>query len=374
MSPLGWLLILALWAYLAGSTLAARRFARRPIVATGGHPPVSVLKPLHGDEPGLCDNLRSFADQDYPTVQLVLGVHHRADGALPAARRLKRERPRSDIEVVIDARARGSNRKVANLENMLPAARHDRLVLADSDMRVTPDYLAIVTAPLGDPRTGLVTCLYKGAPGAGLWSRLAALQINFGFLPGALVGDALDIGGGCFGATIALRRDVLERIGGFVPLRNELADDHRMGAAVRRLGLRRVLSRYLVENRVDEPSLTGLWRHELRWARTSRAMAPLGFAGSVATHTVVATTLVVAALGSDALAWGLLPLSVALRWLSAAAMARRLDLPTTGLWLLPLRDVLSFAVFLASFCGRNVSWRDHVFHVEASGRMSVQRD
>ena len=390
MTALGLVLIFILaWAYVIGATIAALRFARRPIVAPlgvaphgvapdgvapDGGPPVSVLKPLHGAEPGLAENLRSFADQDYPVYQLVLGVSDRSDSALPVARTLIGERPLEDIELGIDPRAAGSNLKVANLENMLPAARHELILLADSDMRVTRDYLAIVTAPLADPATGIVTCLYKGVPTGGLWSRLAALHINFGFLPGALVGDALDLGDGCFGATIALRRAVLDRVGGFARLRNELADDHRLGAAVREIGLKTVLSRYIVENRVTEPSFASLWRHELRWARTSRAMAPAGFAGSVVTHTVLLTALATALWGSGAAAWDCVLISVLLRWISAIFIARRLDLSRSGLWLLPLRDVLSFGVFLYSFCGRNVLWRDQLFRVEPDGQMSVEGD
>lgn len=367
------LVLLAAWVYLAGVAVAAIRFARRPGVAAEDAPPVSVLKPLHGAEPGLHDNLRSFADQDYPSFQLIFGVRDRDDGALPAARALMAARPGCDIDMVVDRSAAGSNLKVANLENMLPAARHDIILLADSDMRVGRDYLGIVAAPLRDPAVGLVTCLYKAVPGNGLWSRLAALHINYGFLPGALVGEALDLGGGCFGATIALRREVLQRIGGFSRLRNELADDHRMGAAVRRLGMTALVSPYIVENRVTEPSLASLWQHELRWARTSRAMAPAGFAGSLVTHTVIVTALAVALWGSGA-AWSLVAASLALRWLSAGFLARRLGLPGTGLWLLPLRDALSFAVFLASFCGRSVLWRNQLFRVEAGGQLRVEGD
>jgi ceramide glucosyltransferase len=240
-------------------------------------------------------------------------------------------------------------------------------------MRVTRDYLAVVAAPLTDPGTGIVTCPYKGVPDGGLWSRLAALQINYSFLPGALVGNWMGVGGGCFGATLALRREVLEQIGGFGRLRHELADDHRMGSAVRGLGLAAVLSPYIVENRISEPSLASLWRRELRWARTSRMMAPGGFAGSVVTHAVVLAGL--AALVCDPVAAGaLLAGSILLRWAAAAALARWLDLPRDGLWLLPLRDVLSFAVFVGSFCGRNVSWRDQFLRVEPGGRMRLEGD
>lgn len=372
------LVLVVAWTYVAVATAAALRFARRASGAAGAaladRLPVSVLKPLHGAEPGLDRNLRSFADQDYPELQLVLGVRDRSDGALPVARALIADRPGRDIDLVIDPRVGGSNLKVANLENTLPMARHPVIVLADSDMRVTRDYLAIVTGPLADPKNGLVTCLYKGVPTGGLWSQMAALHINFGFLPGAVVGDAIKVGDGCFGATIALRRETLDCIGGFVRLRNELADDHRMGAAVRGLGLKTVLSPYIVENRVSDASLASLWRHELRWARTSRLMAPGGFAGSIVTHTTMIAALAAALFGSGVEAWGFVLLSLLLRFLSAAAIARWLDLPRTGLWLLPLRDALSFAVFLGSFCGRSVRWRDQLLRVAPSGRMSVEGD
>jgi len=257
---------------------------------------------------------------------------------------------------------------------MLPAAKHDIIVMADSDMRVDRHYLAAVSAPLQDPQNGAVTCLYKGVPVGGLWSHLGAMHINFGFLPSALLGEMLRTGGGCFGATIALRRAVLQRIGGFARIRDELADDHRLGDAVRDLGLTIVLSRYIVENHFSEPSLTSLWRNELRWARTVRAMAPLGFAGSIITHTIVLTTLAAVLSGFSTVSCWLVLVSCALRWSSAGLIARRLDLPIGGLWLLPLRDVLSFAVFLSSFCGRSVLWRDQLFRVGPGGRMTVEGD
>jgi ceramide glucosyltransferase len=379
MSAVCFAVVLAVaWGYLAAATLAVWRFSRRPLSIPGrahaDHSAVSVLKPLHGADPGLSDNLRSFADQDYPAVQLVLGLRDPGDSALATARALIRDRPDCDIALVINSRVSGSNLKVANLENMLPASRHQWIVLVDSDMRVTRDYLSVITEPLAHPGTGIVTCLYKGVTTGGLWSRLAAMQINFSFLPGAVVGDAMKVGGGCFGATIALRRDVLDRVGGFARLRDELADDHRMGAAVRDLGLKVVLSRYVVENRVTESSLGRLWRHELRWARTSRLMAPAGFAGSVTTHTVILTALGAALFGSGLVPWGAVVLSLLFRWASAAAMASWLDLPRRGLWLLPLRDALSFAVFLSSFCGRRVQWGERLFRIASDGHMRIEGD
>jgi ceramide glucosyltransferase len=368
------LVMIVVWTYIAGTVVAVIRFARRRVAMPREQPPVSVLKPLYGAEAGLYENLRSFVDQDYPTQQIVFGVRSPGDGALPIVQALIDDRPDRDIALIVDSRVSGRNLKVANLVNMLPAARHDILVFADADMRVGPDYLATVTAPLRDPTIGLVTCLYKGVPRGGIWSRLGALHINFGFLPSALLGETLGTGGGCFGATIALRRAVLEKIGGLAVVRDELADDHRIGAAVRDAGFATELSPYLVETSVSEKSFDCLWRHELRWARTVRLMAPMGFAGSVVTHAVAIAAFAALISGLSLTSLWFLAMSCVLRWASAGVIARVLALPTAGLWLLPLRDLLSFAVFIGSFCGRNVSWRDQLFRIEPSGRIVVDGD
>ena len=368
------ILLLPGWVYLLAATLAVRRFARRTLAMAAGRPAVSILKPLHGDEPGLYENLRSFAEQDYAAWQIVLGVNDPQDGALDAARALIRNFPGDDVTLVVDRRNGGGNRKVSNLENMLPAARHDIIVLADSDMRVERGYLAAITAPLEDPQVGIVTCLYRGVPTSGIWSELGAMHINFEFLPGALAGEAMGVGRGCFGATIALRRATLERIGGFARVRDELADDHRLGDAVRAQGLGVILSRYMVEARVTEPSLAALWRHELRWARTVRGVAPAAYAGSIVTHPLMVAGLAAAFSRFDLTACVFVGITYLVRGVCARITASVLGLPAARLWLLPARDALSFAVFVASFFGRRVFWRDEHFRVEASGRMTADGD
>ncbi|MGH7047937.1 MAG: bacteriohopanetetrol glucosamine biosynthesis glycosyltransferase HpnI [Stellaceae bacterium] len=372
------LVVLPGWVYLGAAVLAVRRFARNAGTArrTNGAtcPAVTILKPLHGDEPGLYENLRSFADQDYPVRQIVLGVNDPADGALAAARALICDRAGDDIALVIDRHISGANHKVANLANMLRAAHHAMLVLADSDMRVERGYLARVTAPFDDPRTGLVTCLYKGAPTGGIWSQLGALNINFGFLPGAVLAEALGVGRGCFGATIVLRRETLDRVGGFARFRDELADDHRLGAAVRALGLAVVLSEHVVEARVSEPSLTALWRHELRWARTVRGLTPWSFAGSLVTHPLALALLAAAVTQLRPTAVLALTISWLLRWAGVRVIAREIGAAAAAPWLIPIRDILSFAVFVASFFGRKVFWRDRNFCVAADGRITADGD
>ena len=360
--------------YLASAAWAVARFvARRPRLPAL-EPPVSVLKPLCGEDPDLYQNLRSFCSQDYPAFQIVFGVGRADDPAVPVVRRLIAEFPAADLTLVVDGRQRGGNLKVANLLNMLPAVRHEILVMADSDMRVGPRYLRDVTAPLQDGEVGLVTCLYRGLSARGIWSKLACLHVNHGFLPQAALGAAMGAGAGCFGATIALRRDTLDRIGGFPAIADSLADDHALGQAVRRVGLRVELSPHLVDNIIAEPSLAALFHHELRWARTIRLVAPAGFLGSVITYPLVLALLAVGLNDLPVAAPAMLIAALLCRFLTVRAVDFMLRLPPSPLFLLPVRDLLSFAVFVASFFARTVAWRDHTFRVARNGQVTFDGD
>jgi ceramide glucosyltransferase len=373
---LGWLLFACSAAgcvYLLYAGLATRRFAARALPHPTESPPVSVLKPLCGEDADLYANLASFCRQDYPSWQIVFGVQDPRDPAIAVVRRLMAEFPQADLELVVESGRRGDNLKVANLQNMLPAARHDIIVIADSDMRVSPGYLAAVTAPLLDRATGLVTCLYRGVATGGLWSKLAALHINHGFLPQVLVADRLGASDGCFGATIALRRDTLAAIGGFAAIADTLADDHALGAAVRRIGRALVLSPYIVDDVIAEPSFGALFRHELRWARTIRSIAPTGFLGSVITQPVIFALAGVALSVRPATA-AMLVAALACRGVMVRMVDRALRLPRTPLWLVPCRDLLSFVVFVASFFARTIAWRDRTFRVGRKGRLFLDGD
>ena len=355
--------------YLLCAGFATRRFTARAQRPAAVLPPVSILKPLCGEDAGLYDNLESFCRQEYPTWQVVFGVQDAHDAAVPVVRHLMAAYPGADMALVVEPARRSGNLKVANLQNMLPAARHDVIVIADSDMRVRPDYLAEVTAPLAEGATGLVTCLYRGVSAGGFWSQLACLNINHGFLPQALVAAALGERNGCFGATLALRRDTLEAVGGLAVVADSLADDHALGAAVRRLGRKVVLSPHVVDNVVAEPRLAALFRHELRWSRTIRAIAPAGYVGSVLTQPVVlalaALTLGVIPLPAAAM----LAVALACRAVMVRMVDRALRLPATPLWLMPVRDSLSFVVFVASFFSRTVAWRERTFRVGPDGQL-----
>ncbi len=362
-------------AYLLAAALAVRRFARAVPPRLGSAPPaVTVLKPLCGSDPGLYDNLRSFCAQDYPCYQVVFGVRDADDPALPVVRRLMADLPEADLALVVEGGPCGTNRKVGNLSNMMRAARHDLLVIADSDMRVGADYLARVVAPFADPGVGLVTCLYVGRPAGGLWSQLGAMFINHGFLPSVLVGRLVGSRDGCFGATMALARDTLEQIGGFAALRDQLADDYALGAAVSALGRKVELSSEIVENQVLEPSFGSLWRHEMRWARTIRGIAPLGFAASAVTHGVALAALAVVIGGFPTFALAALAVALAARLLMVATVDRALGAVPSPLWLVPMRDLLSFAVLIASFCVNSVQWRGESFRVQPDGRLLATGD
>ena len=355
----------ATYAVLAYYAVRSRIAPHR--AAPADPPPVTLLKPLCGAEQELYSCLRSFCDQDYPRFQIVFGVSDAADPAVAVVARLRREFPRLELKLAVDRRQHGSSRKVSNLINMMPLARHDVLVIADSDVRVGRDYLARVTAPLEDRRVGIVTCSYVGAPGPGLWSLLGSLFINDWFAPSVRVAALFGSRAFSFGATIAIRREVLARIGCFATIANQLADDYRLGELTRALGLSTVLSDVVVETCVDEPSFGHLVRHELRWLRTIRIVRPMGYALSFVTFGVP-----VAALGA-VLAGGA---RAAVAWLTITALARgmlHLRRPDSGaptvrqLLVLPLRDALTLALWAWGFATRRVHWRDDRFHVTRDG-------
>ncbi|MGH8169617.1 MAG: bacteriohopanetetrol glucosamine biosynthesis glycosyltransferase HpnI, partial [Steroidobacteraceae bacterium] len=261
--------------------------------------PVTVLKPLCGAEPGLDHSLRSFCEQDYAAgVQIVFGVQHPADPALAVLEGLKRDFPRLDLSVVVDPTRHGASAKVSNLINMMRAARHEWLVLADSDVRVPPGYLAAVAAPLADPAVGIVTCPYRGVPRPGLWSLLGTLFINDWFIPSVRVAALFGSRAFAFGATIALRRDELEAIGGFQAITDQLADDYRLGELTRRRGQRTELSDVVVDTAVDERTFQQLSQHGLRWLSTIRVVRPGGYVFSAVTFSLPVAVLGCAVAGA----------------------------------------------------------------------------
>jgi ceramide glucosyltransferase len=358
------------FALIAGA-LALRFAARSERSAASQAPSVTILKPLCGQEPDLLARLLGFAHQHYtgPT-QIVFGSQHRTDPAMDVVKRLKELRPDAVIDVAVEPRGVGTNRKVSNLINMTPLAGNDVIVLSDSDIEVGPTYLADVVGELERPGVGAVTCLYHGIAGDGLWSRLSAMSINTYFLSNVVVARSLGFAQPCFGATIALRRETLEEIGGFEAFADCLADDYEIGAAVRKAGYEVAIPSYSVGHVCFERTAAELVRHQMRQSRTIRSIDPVGYAGAVITHPF-ALALIGAVLGSPL---GLLvaALAVVCRTVQTIAIERAFALERQPYWLIPFRDLIAFTTFVSGFFGTTVSWRGSRYRVLSDGSV-VQR-
>ena len=351
---------------------AVRRF-RGEVPEAGGRPPISLLKPLHGDEPLLEEALASFCTQDYPSFQLVFGVQSADDRALAVVDRLRARFPKLDMELVVDPTLRGTNRKIANLINMYPAARHNLLVISDSDMHAAPGYLASVADALAVPGTGLVTTLYTGLPARrGLTGQLGAAYITQSFAAGALMARALGRQD-CMGATMALTRDTLMRVGGLPALSPFVADDAVLGAKVRALGQAVSLAATVPATTVGDTSLAALFSHELRWARTIRAVEPVGFALSAVQFPAFWALLTFVMSGAANWAAALWLAAVLCRGVIGRSIELKMGATRTPLWLPALRDVLSMWVLLAAYMGAEVAWRGHTLRTDQDERPARRR-
>jgi ceramide glucosyltransferase len=355
-------------AYALLASLLVFRYSKGRDVHPGSPIPVTILKPLHGAEPRLFSHLTSFCNQDYPApIQIIFGTLDRDDPAVKIVERLKKAFPDRSLEIKIDSREHGSNRKISNLINMLPAARHDTLIIADSDINVASNYLADIVSHLQRPDVGAVTCLYHGIGGASVWSRLAATAINTHFLPLVTVALRFRLARPCFGATIGMRRDTLNRIGGFSAFADYLADDYAIGQAVRRLGDKVVISHVIVGHVCFERDFAALLAQQVRFARTIRSIDPIGYAGSIVVHPLP-LALIAALMGTNRTAL-LLAAVLACRGVLCLSVKRALGLASQPYWLIPLQDLISFIAYLVGFFEIDVSWRGHKYRVLSDGHM-----
>jgi ceramide glucosyltransferase len=358
-------------AYSTFAALLLRRSRETPVARLERPIAVTILKPLCGAEPHLLEGLRSFARQEYPQLQIVFGVRDAADPAIEVVHQLQQEFPALDATLVVDPRVHGENLKASNLINMLPSARHPLLLISDSDVRVGPGYLEAIVSALTPPDVGAVTCLYRGRAGPGLRSRLAALFINDWYFPAVLVSQALGNRSFASGVTIALRRRTLEAIGGLQVIADHLADDWLMCERVRRLGLKTVLSPVVVDTEVPEETFRAHAHRELRWMRTIRTVAPLGYA--FMGFSIFLPLALLGALLAWPSVWALAPagLTLASR-LDIHRQQRRRGATRVGYdWaLIPLRDGLLLAVWIAGFLGRGITWRGRRYRVGSGGALS----
>ena len=372
------LLAVAPLAYYVLASVAALRFFRRerarslpPIT-----PPVSVLKPVRGLDFGSYENFLSFCLQDYPDYELLFAVNDDKDPAVPLIQRLQREFPERRIRLFAGAERLGANRKINKLARLVREARNDILVISDGDVRVGPRYLREVVAPFADPRTGLVTCFYRGIAERNLGAELEAVGTSSDFFAGVLMAEWFEGMTFALGASMVTTKSWLDRIGGFATIADKHSDDYELGHRVAQAGGKVVLSREAVWTMYPAQTPRGFFEHQVRWARTVRLCRPLSYAGLLFTH---------------GLPWAVLAAVVApARWIGAAYVAAYVilrmamawavgvwgvgdDVLRRRLWLVPLRDAIHFGVWLVSFGSNRITWAGDEFEIQKSQMVVVEK-
>jgi ceramide glucosyltransferase len=335
-------------------------------------PPVTIFKPVAGADPEAYDNFASFCRQNYPEFQVIFGARDENDPAVPIINRLIADLPDHDIELVISQNESGYNGKVSNLQNMYARAKHEVLLIADSDIRVGADYLRRVVAPLQRPRAGMVTCLYRGSRAKTFAALLENIGISSTFAPDVCSSRSLEGIAFALGSTIVMRRELLERIGGFQAVADYLADDFLLGNYAAKAGYEIVLSDYVVEHVTATGTFAAMLKQQLRWARAIRISRPLSYCGLIFTYGTATSLLATAAWGFSSFAWWLFALAFLTRFLPVFVVGV-FGLKDLGLarwfWLVPLRDLITFAVWVMSFVGDEVEWRGMNFRVLPGGRL-----
>jgi len=360
--------------------VAARRFRRRSSAAaheatemgTEKLPPVSVIKPVFGLEPLLEENLESFFVQDYPNYELIFGARSAEDPAIRVIDRLRERHPHVRVRYVFSGEPVWPNPRVYSEHRMIAVADHDYLVIGDSDVRVAPDYLRNIVTPLLDPKVGLVTCIYRGRPSGGAWSRLEAAGFSVELTSGVLVADMLEGMKFALGPTTATRRDCLEKIGGIRVLADYHSDDYEIGRRIADAGYEVVLSHVVIDHITLNFSMIS---RQIRWMRSTRFSRPLGHLGNGLTFAMPFALLgffAGALAGKWPLALALLGYGLLNRWVQAIAVGASVvhdpELPRY-LSYYPARDLLGFFFWMASFTGRSFTWRGDPYRFGPGGRV-----
>jgi ceramide glucosyltransferase len=372
--------LLSCTAFLILLAAAVLRFARRPLPAAfaGPWPSVSLLKPLHGLEPALEANLESFFHQDYPRFEIIFGCRQEGDLALDSVQAVRRRYPHVPVKIVVCGEPDRPNAKVCSLEKMAAVAGSNYLVISDSDVRVTPQYLREVTRPLLQPEIGMVSCLYRGVPSRSLWSRLEALGMSVEMTAGVVVADMLEGLKFALGPTMAIRRDVLEEIGGFHPLADYCADDFVLGQRVFEAGKQVVLSHYVVDHVAVHQHCVASLQHQVRWMKSTRFSRPKGHIGTGLTFAMPfgLLGLLAGVVMGDPLLGLALFLYAALNRMMEAMLAGwgvvRDPLAQRYCWLYPVRDLLGFCLWCASFFNTSIVWRGERYQLREGGKMVRQ--
>jgi ceramide glucosyltransferase len=359
--------------YLRERRQALKQLAERP----GFTPPLTLLKPVHGDEPGLEAHLATFFEQDYPQYEILFCARSEQDAGLAIARRVAARYPRIPARFLwTGGQPDYINDKVASMEKMEAAAAHEILVISDSDVRIGPDYLRAVALPFADEHVGAMCCPYRGvAAEGGLWARLEAVGMSVEMTAGVLAARAMEGMRFVLGPTMAFRRSVIRRMGGFGVTADYCADDFVLGNEAHKLGETVVLSHHAIDHMVINSSFAASLKHQVRWMRSTRFSRPMGHFGTALTFSIPFGLLAwaaAAALGHPVLGLALLGWSIATRLALAIAVGRLVvrDRSWFGLLALyPLRDLMGFVFWAASYLSSRVLWRGQVYQLLPGGKM-----
>jgi ceramide glucosyltransferase len=368
--------------YLLLVVMASARFRRNQRRETNdscAFPPVTLLKPVCGMEPDLESHLETFFRQQYPNFEIIFGARRGDDPALEVVRRISRKYPSVPVKIVTTGEPRHPNAKVCSLVQMYARAAHDYLIISDSDVKVAPNYISEVVRPLLDPANGLVTCLYRGVPTGGFWSQLEALGMSVEMTSGAIVANLIEGMKFALGPTMAVRRDALDAVGGFEPLADYCADDYLLGREVADSGRRVVMSYHVIDHVVINRRYECSMRHQIRWMKSTRFSRRAGHAGTVLTFAMPFGVLTLAAAGALhhwTLGIGLFAAAYLNRVVMAVVAGWGVVRDPQALrlaWLYPLRALMGFVFWCASYTGREIEWRGDWYRLEASGRMVLVR-
>ncbi len=351
---------------------AAIAFFRQPRdIDLEFHPPVSILKPICGVDRDAENNLASFCQQDYPQYQIIFAVRDHQDPGIEVINKIIQQFPDVDIDLVVSDRIIGANLKVSNLANAVTAAKHEILLIADSDICVGKDYLQRVIQPLKDEKVGVVTCLYRSLA-QGWVTILEAIGTACDFHPGVLVSNHLEGIKFAFGSTIVIRKQALAAMGGFDAIANHLADDFQLGYLPAQAGYQVVLSDYIVDHVLDDSSLADVIQRQIRWARCIRVSRPGGYLGLLFTFGTVNSLLFLLATGGSIFGWVVLAITWVMRslmaWVVGVTMLND-SVAKQFFWVIPVRDLFHFAIWCSGFVGSTVVWRGQKFKLSAGGKL-----
>ena len=348
-------------------------------VPQGALPFVSVMKPVHGMEPRLKETLRSFFQQDYPKYEIIFGARNADDPAVAVVEELRQEFPAIPVSLVYSGPPQSPNAKVYSLDKMMTAAKSDYVIISDSDVFVQPEYLRNVTAPLLDPKTGLVTCVYRGVPVGGSWALLEGLGMSVDMTSGVLLADMFEGMKFALGPTMATRKDALAKIGGIKVTANFYSDDFELGRMIAEAGYHVELSPHIIEHMVVDTDFVPSLDHQLRWMKSTRFSRPLGHLGSGLTFAVpfgILGSIGGILMGAPAAGALLLACSMLNRILQCVTMGWsvvRDKRAITLCWLYPARDLFGFLLWVLSFTGGRFDWRGEKYQFQRGGRIVSYR-